>query len=168
MTDFFLSQILAGIVISFDLLSFQFKDRRKIISCFLLACILLSIHFALLGQWTAAAIMLISTCRYFTSIFTTSRRVASIFVLVSLATTFFTFNGITSLLSGAASVFQTVAAFSRNDKTLRLMMIVGITLWLVHNMLIASPMAVVAELLFMGSNLVGLYRYYIKPALIQN
>ncbi|CAM3724690.1 YgjV family protein [Parendozoicomonas haliclonae] len=165
MTDFLLSQILAGIAICFDMLSFQFKDRKKLLGCLFCACILLSTHFALLEQWTAAGMLLISTCRYFTSIFTTSKKAAAVFIVASLTTTFFTFNGITSVLSCSASVLQTTAAFNKNDKTLRLLMMAGICLWITHNTLVQSPMAVVVEVLFMASNLVGFYRYYLRPAL---
>ncbi len=39
-------------------------------------------------------------------------------------------------------------------------MIVGTLLWLIHNYLAGSPTAVLMELLFISSNLIGYYRYY--------
>ncbi|MBH0041641.1 YgjV family protein [Pseudoalteromonas sp. SWXJZ10B] len=39
-------------------------------------------------------------------------------------------------------------------------MVVGTSLWISHNMLVGSPIAVLMESLFMASNLVGLYRFY--------
>ncbi|RYV02067.1 hypothetical protein SOPP22_10850 [Shewanella sp. OPT22] len=162
MTDFFLSQVLVSIAICFDMVSFQFKDRKEIIACLFVAGILISIHFALLEQWTASGLMAISTIRYFTSIFTTSKKIASIFIASSLLATYFTFTGLVSLLSCAGSLFQTTAAFSKNDKTLRVLMIVGTSFWLLHNYVVQSPVAVLMEVLFISSNLVGYYRHYIQ------
>ena len=50
MTPFILSQILIGIAICFDLISFQLKERGKILGCLLVSCTLIGIHFALLEQ----------------------------------------------------------------------------------------------------------------------
>ncbi len=47
MNDFLLSQVLVAIAIGFDLLSFQFKERQKIVACLFCAGVLISTHFAL-------------------------------------------------------------------------------------------------------------------------
>ena len=60
MTLFALSQLLAGIAIGFDLLSFQFKERRQIIACLIVSCLLIATHFALLGLWTAMGLGLLA------------------------------------------------------------------------------------------------------------
>ena len=55
-----------------------------------------------------------------------------------------------------------MAAFQEDDRRLRQLMIVGTSFWLLHNYLIGSPTAVLMEVLFISSNLVGYYRYYFK------
>ena len=42
-------------------------------------------------------------------------------------------------------------------------MFIGTSFWLVHNYFANSPAAVFMEVLFLGSNLIGYYRHYIKP-----
>ncbi|MBY4675195.1 YgjV family protein [Marinobacterium arenosum] len=163
MSHFLLSQILVAIAICFDLLSFQFKERKRIVACLACAGVLISSHFALLEQWTAAALMSIATVRYLTSVFTTSRLTMLLFAAASVISTLFTYAGLISLLSCSGSLLQTVAAFQRDDRRLRLLMIVGTSVWLLHNYLANSPVAVVMEALFIGSNLVGYYRHYIRP-----
>ncbi len=64
------------------------------------------------------------------------------------------------LVSFVGSTIQTIATFSHSDQRLRLMMLVGISLWLINDLLIGSPMAALMELTFLCSNLVGYYRYY--------
>ncbi|MGF1870566.1 YgjV family protein [Photobacterium indicum] len=162
MTAFLLSQIIIGFAAFFDLLSFQFKERKKIILCFVFAVILIAIHFALLEQWTAAGLMALAAVRYITSLFTTSRQMAVLFSISALVVTYFTYAGFISLISCTASLFQNAAAFSKEDKQLRQFMILATSCWIVHNIIIGSPTAVLLELLFITSNLVGYYRYYVK------
>ncbi|CAK2649337.1 YgjV family protein [Vibrio crassostreae] len=162
MTPFFLSQILVAIAIGFDLMSFQFKDRQKIVTCLFFAGTLISSHFILLGQWTAASLMVIATIRYLVSVFSTSSKLKYLFCTASVLSTALTYSGLVSVIGCFASIFQTVAAFNKDDRRLREFMIVGTALWLTHNYLIGSPTAVVMEILFISSNLIGYYRYYFK------
>ena len=165
MSAFTLSQLLVAIAIVFDLMSFQFKTRERIVACLFVSGILISIHFCLLAQWTAAGLMGIATVRYLTSIFTTSKKVMWFFSGAAVLMSGLTYSGLVSVISCIGTLFQTRAAFCQADKNLRLLMIVGTSFWLCHNILVGSPMAVLMELLFIGSNLVGYYRYYFRGQL---
>ena len=162
MSVFFISQVLVWIAILFDLMSFQFKERKKIVACLFAAGVLISSHFILLEQWTAASLMVIATTRYLISIFSTSPKLKWLFCGSSIVATTVTFSGLVSIISCLGSLFQTVAAFNKEDKRLRELMIVGTSFWLLHNYLIGSPTAVLMEVLFISSNLIGYYRYYVK------
>lgn len=164
MTPFILSQVLVAIAIGFDLMSFQFKDRKKIVACLFFAGLFISSHFILLEQYTAASLMIIATVRYLVSVFSTSHKLKYVFCTASIISSIATYSGIISIISCIASVFQTVAAFSKDDRRLREFMIVGTSFWLIHNYIIGSPTAVLMEVLFISSNLVGYYRYYYKKA----
>lgn len=72
MSSFALSQVLVGLALCTDILSFQFKNRKHIVICLLISCILISTHFMLLGHWTAAGLGIIAAVRFATSIFSTS------------------------------------------------------------------------------------------------
>lgn len=161
---FFLSQCLIGIAIIFDFCSFQFKERHKIVACLFAAGLLITTHFILLEQWTASILMSIATLRYLSSIVTTSRKMMWFFSACSVTATAFTFAGLISIISCIGTLFQTRASFCESDKRLRQLMIVGTSFWLVHNYMVGSPAAVVMELLFISSNLIGYYRHYIRPA----
>ena len=163
MSLFIISQILVGIAILFDITSFQFKDRRKIVFCLSIAGMLISSHFLLLNQWTAATLMIIATIRYITSIFTTSKKIMYFFIASTFLSTIFTYSGIVSIISCLGSTFQTSAAFCKEDKNLRILMIIGTSFWLIHNYLIGSPTAVLMETIFILSNLIGFYKFYFKP-----
>lgn len=162
MTHFLLSQILVAIAICFDLLSFQFKERPKIIACLIISCVLISCHFALLGLWTATGLGLLATVRFLASLFTTSKRVMGLFMAASICISLVSFNGILSILSCLGSLFGTAGTFCKDDKRLRQILLIGTSLWLIHNILAKSPTAVLMEALFISSNLVGYYRFYLK------
>ncbi len=163
MSYFVLSQILIGIAIIFDILSFQFKERNKIVACLLVSCILIAIHFMLLGHWTAVCLGLLAAARFATSLFSTSKKVMGVFVCATILLSILSYEGLLSILACSGGCFGTVASFCKEDKQLRQLMLVGTSLWIVHNFLAGSPMAVLMEAIFIGSNLVGYFRYYIRP-----
>lgn len=163
MSDFILSQILIGIAICTDTLSFQFKERKKIVACLLISCTLISAHFMLLGHWTAAWLGLIAAVRFTTSMFSTSKKLMGLFVFATIVISIFTYDGLLSVLGCAGGIFGTIASFCKEDKLLRQLMLVGTSLWIVHNFLAGSPGAVLMEAIFISSNLLGYFRFYIRP-----
>ncbi|MEZ9593275.1 YgjV family protein [Shewanella sp. 10N.261.52.F9] len=163
MSDFILSQWLIVIAMIADLVSFQFKRKSKIVSCLCFSGVIISCHFALLEQCTAALLMLLAAFRYFVTIFSHSKRLLVFFLLLNTLAMMFTFSGGLSLLSFAGSTVQTIAAFCQHDRQLRQLMLFGTSIWLINNILVDSPAAIVMELLFIGSNLIGYYRHYNFP-----
>ncbi|MEM7117399.1 MAG: YgjV family protein [Chloroflexota bacterium] len=163
LSSFVLSQILIAVAIGVDILSFQFKERRKILACLVVSTLLISGHFMLLEHWTAAFLGLLSVARYSSSLITTSRRVMWLFLISVFAISAFSFEGTLSILGGVATAVTTIAAFGKDDKRLRQLMLLGTAIWIVHNYLAGSPGAVLMEAIFITSNLVGYFRYYIKP-----
>jgi hypothetical protein len=163
MSDFLLSQILIGIAICTDTLSFQFKDRKKIVACLLFSCILISVHFMLLGHLTAACLGLVAAIRFTTSIFSTSKKLMGLFIVATIIIAIFTYDGLLTILGCAGGIFGTVASFCKEDKLLRQLMLIGTLLWIVHNFLAGSPGAVLMEAIFISSNIVGYFRFYIRP-----
>lgn len=164
MSSFVLSQILVGIAICTDLISFQFKEKRQIVMCLLVSCTMISLHFMCLEHWTAALLGLLAALRFITSIFTTRKLYRTLFVVATVLISILTYEGLLSVLCTTGAIFGIYASFCDDDKPLRQLMAVGTSIWLFHNILAGSPGAVVMEILFLGSNIVGYFRYYIKPA----
>ena len=163
MSLFVLSQVLVGVALCSDIISFQFKKRAHIISCLFASCILISLHFICLGHWTAACLGILAASRFLVSLFSTSRVVMLFFMGMAILASILTYEGLLSILGCGGSLFGTVASFSKDDKLLRQLMLIGTILWLVHNIIAGSPGAVVVEIFFICSNLVGYFRYYIRP-----
>lgn len=163
MSDFLLSQILIGIAICTDTISFQFKDRNKIVACLLISCTLISAHFMLLGHWTATCLALVAALRFATSLFSTSKKLMALFIIATIVVSIVTYQGLLTIIGCSGALFGTVASFCKEDKLLRQLMLIGTILWIVHNFLAGSPGAVLMEAIFISSNLVGYFRFYIRP-----
>ena len=163
MSPFVISQILVGLALCTDILSFQFKERKQIVSCLLVSCLLISSHFMILGHWTAASLGVIAALRFTTSIFSTSKYFMYIFVAATWIVSIVTFQGLLSIIGCAAGTVGTMGSFCKEDKKLRQLMFGATLLWITHNYLAGSPGAVILEIFFAGSNIFGYYRFYIRP-----
>ncbi|MBB1333661.1 MULTISPECIES: YgjV family protein [unclassified Pseudoalteromonas] len=157
---FLVSQCLVAIATLLDLASFQFKSRKLILLCLFSSVLLTATHFFLLDKISASLLMLIAAVRYFYCIFNPSQWAMLGFMLLSTVAVILTWQGWLSGLALLATLIQTFASFQPRDMLLRLFMVFGTALWISHNLLVGSPMAVLMECLFLLSNLVGLWRFY--------
>ena len=64
-----------------------------------------------------------------------------------------------SLLALASTLIGTVGSFHGSEKAVRYSMMAAELLWTIHNIIVWSPVAIVMEVLFFGSNLLGLLRH---------
>ncbi|MBD1575686.1 YgjV family protein [Vibrio sp. S11_S32] len=90
---------MVGVAALFDIASFQFKNRTSLLTALCISALLIAAHFALLGQWTAACLLLIGACRYLAGIFFFDPRMKWLFYFVTMLATVVTFSGLTSVLS---------------------------------------------------------------------
>ncbi|MGL5525327.1 MAG: YgjV family protein [Aeromonas veronii] len=154
MSLFLWSQLVVSLALLLDLLSFQLRDRCRILACLALSCALNAGHFALLGQWSAACLLLLASVRFLVSIWLVRRILMWFFMGLACAAALATYQGLLSWIGLLASLLQTRAAFCPDDRLLRRWMLLGTLCWL------GSPVAALMEGLFLVSNLVGYYRHY--------
>ncbi|MBL0622646.1 YgjV family protein [Aeromonas veronii] len=160
MSLFLWSQLVVSLALLLDLLSFQLRERRRILACLALSCVLNAGHFALLGQWSAASLLLLASVRFLVSIWLVHRILMWLFMGLACAAALATYQGLLSWIGLLATLLQTRAAFCPDDRQLRRRMLLGTLCWLGNNLLVGSPVAALMEGLFLVSNLVGYYRHY--------
>ncbi|NMR24869.1 YgjV family protein [Pseudoalteromonas sp. NEC-BIFX-2020_015] len=160
---FILSQCLVAVATLLDLASFQFKSRKFILLCLFSSVLLTATHFFLLNKMSAALLMLIAATRYFYCIFNRSQWAMLGFMLLSCVAVALSWQDWLSGLALIATLIQTFASFRQRDVLLRLFMVLGTAFWISHNILVGSPVAVLMECLFLMSNLIGLFRFYVLP-----
>ena len=167
MSAFALSQLLIGVAFVIDMASFQFRQKRHVLMCLAFAASLIGTHFLLLEIYTAAVLGFVAAARFITALFTQSRRLYLVFVAAVLINAWFTWAGLLSALGTLGALLSTTAAFSGTDQRFRLVMMASSIIWVLHNSLAGSPAALALECVFLGSNMVGYYRFYLRPGRAQ-
>ena len=159
---FLFSQIFAGIAIISDFISFQCKDRKKIITFFIISAVLVFLHYLLLERYVAAIVIWIWIIRFFVSYYSTKKYRIYIFISLFAFTTIVFFKDIYDIFIFLWISLITIWVFQKNDKLLRIFMMFWTSMIILYNLLILSPVWVLLEWLFLWSNFIWYYRHYIK------
>ncbi|NIB39868.1 YgjV family protein [Pseudomaricurvus alkylphenolicus] len=163
MSDFVFSQILGLLGLIFDSGSAQFKKRVYFFSAMGIGALFIAGHFYMLEQYTAASMFVIAAVRHFITIRFRSRYLYLVFVLSALGLVALTYSSYLSLLSGLANILMVSGSFSHTQKNMRLLLMVGAFVWLIINVIIFSPAAILLELVFLVSGSIGYYRHVYRP-----
>ncbi|MBR9706161.1 YgjV family protein [Candidatus Pacearchaeota archaeon] len=159
---FILSQVAMFLAMGLDFLSLQFKKRKQIYLTLVFSASLISAHYFLLGKITAGIIVFFSALRFITCMFTTNKKYLVIFLVLNTLTLIFTYTEIYDFLIYIGLFIFIIGNFQKNDKLMRKQMMIGTSLIILYNLVIFSPMGIIAESSFLIGNFVGYYRHYIK------
>jgi len=159
---FWISQILVFVAMITDIISWQCKKREIILVWLAISTLLIGTHFILLEAYVGAVMIYIATIRFITSIFSTNPRLVWLYHLLVLVGGFFTIKSGMGIIALVANLVFNYASFRPTDKRLRQWMMLGTSIWIVYNILIFTPMGIFIETVFLLSNVVGYYRYYIR------
>ncbi|MBS9784111.1 YgjV family protein [Candidatus Gracilibacteria bacterium] len=163
-TFFIISQILVFIAIITDFISFQVKDRKKVLLWLTLSCILVTIHYFLLGKINAGFLLVISTLSFLVSLFSYNKKWISVFFVLYLIPILFNYKEISDILLFIAVYIMLIAKFQKDDKKIRIGIMIGCLFTITYNIIIFTPMGVLLECIFLGSNIIGYWKHYIKKS----
>lgn len=119
--------------------------------------VLYGFHFALLGLPTAVVSCAIALARITLSIYTRSLLCAVILIMISIALAFALSRSTVEILPLTASAVLTLALFRFEGIKLRLGLLAGSVLWLIHNLYVQSWGGICLETCFCLSTLWGLW-----------
>lgn len=162
MSTFFISQILATLAFLFGMASFQFKPRKLVLLCIFFCAVFNASHFMMLERYGAGTLIFVNSLRFLVAAFFPSQRWMWFFLGLSVVSFAFTWTDIISLLGLAATLIGTVGTFKHTDREVRLYLMWVSAFWVVHNLLVGSPVAMLMEACFLVSNYVGWKRFYSK------
>ena len=160
MNPFIISQIIAACALGAGLLSFQLKKREHVLGAFALMSALFSLHFYVLGETTAAAVVAVSVVRFITSIFCKHKAFMYLFIVLTIAVGWFTYEAWYNLVAIAAALLGVVATFQQNDKRLREIMMSSNVTMAVHDLIVMTPVGIAVDCTIMISNVIGYIRFY--------
>lgn len=156
--SFALSQCLATMAFISGIVAFQRYDRASMLKFWFVSALLNASHFAVLGQYEAACFVGLTALRFLVAALSPRQRWMYCFLALSTLLIVVSYTSPVNLLPYLAAVVGTIGSFQKNVSLVRLLMAVGATSWIIHNLLVGSPVAVLMELAFLSSNLVGYIR----------
>ena len=159
---FILSQLLVLCAIVTDYISFQFKERKKILLILSISSLLVVIHYLLLNQVNAFIFEVLILCAFLVSAYTTSKKVLALFLVVFLLPLIFNYSSYQDILIFIGVYISLIAKFQKNDKLIRILTMLGTLFIIVYNIIIFTPIGVLLELMYLISNISGFYKFYIK------
>jgi hypothetical protein len=157
---YLIAQLFGLIGMLVAIFSQQFKGRKPILLCFIVANLLNAIHFFLLSAMTGVVLAVIGAVRFFVSMFSIKKAWLVFFLIVNTLVLPFVFEG--WLLSGTAylaATFIIISTFLESDHAMRIAIIIGASGWLLYGVLIESIIEVVANAFFLISSILGWYRH---------
>jgi len=162
--SFILSQLLAAAAFGCGIYAFFRRDRSTMLLFWFLSAFLNSCHFALLGQLEAAAFVGLSAMRFLVAAKYRRPFWLWFFLLVSCGVFIVSYQSPLNALPFLAAIVGTVGSFQQRVNVVRLCMAVGASAWIVHNILVGSPMAALMEIAFLSSNLLGFLKHRTKAS----
>jgi len=159
LTPFLISQILAVGTLVAGMAAFQFRDRTIILRGWFVAALFGSAHFWFLDAYEACLLVGVTALRFLVSSFTTNRRAYYFFMVLAVAGFTVTYQSLLSFLPLAATLVGTWGSFQGTDRAVRWSMFGAQACWVTFNIVIWSPVAILVEVLFFSSNLIGMLRH---------
>lgn len=155
---FVISQSLAALAFTSGIIAFQQHHRATMLKFWFVSALLNACHFAVLAQYQAALFVGLTAIRFLVAAISPRRRWMYAFLILSSLLFFLTYSTALNLLPYLAAIVGTIGSFQKNVVLVRILMAIGASAWIVHNLLVGSPVAVLMELAFLSSNLVGYIR----------
>ncbi|HVI88392.1 MAG TPA: YgjV family protein [Dongiaceae bacterium] len=152
----------AGLLGMFCLATFPlFHARSAMLSVYIGNNLAFVMHYGLLHDWTAAAmngLMAVQTLVAIRIAEAPRYRWVYYLLMATLAVMVaMTWQGLPSLFAGMAAAFSTFGRMQSRELPLRLLMLMAMPCWLVHDIIVSSMPGFTADLLSIG---IGLYMLY--------
>jgi hypothetical protein len=157
---FLLSQILAGLAFAFGMASFQFRPRKLVLISIFFCAIFNASHFWVLERYGAGTLIFVNALRFLVAAFWPSQRWMWFFMGLSLVSFALTWVDWVSLLGLAATLIGTVGTFKHTDREVRVYLMWVSGFWVLHNLMVGTPVAMLMEACFLVSNYIGWRRFY--------
>ncbi len=161
-STFLLSQIFAAVSFLLGIASFQFKNRSHTLFCLSATQLFAAVTFWLLGAYVAMAVLLISSVRFFVSIFIQHTYMKYMFIGVILLAGVVIYQFPFDIVSILAGILGTLGAFSSEPQQMRKFFMGGTALAVLYSVLIFSPVTIFAESCYFMSNTFSYWRFYLK------
>lgn len=158
LSPFIWSQLLALLAFIAGISAFQLRQRQPMLLCWFLSAALNACHFVVLGQLAAGLFVGVTAARFLVAAYYPKPLWMWLFLALSTLLLWLTYQSPLQLLPFLAAIVGTIGSFQSKVLWVRSCMALGACAWIIHNILVGSPVAVAMELAFLASNLLGFWR----------
>jgi hypothetical protein len=155
---FIISQVIIFLSFLVGIIANQAQSRSNILRIWSVAALLSCIHFFVLGEYVAATFVFVTFLRFVISSITTNIRWMFVFFVVASFNLYINYSEMHHILSFLATIIGTIGSFQKNVYAVRVGMFAASSTWIIHNLIVFSPVAVLMEFFFIVSNVIGTYR----------
>ncbi|MDC5819084.1 YgjV family protein [Vibrio europaeus] len=155
-----LAQIVGGFAFIIGVMAFWQKDDTRFRYQMMVFCLVMGVHFILMGATVAAIGVIINAVRSFASIKTQSRKVMWFFIGLMWLMTLPNITHLFEFMTVVGSSVATWALFSKQGIALRSLILFNSLCWVVHNIWLGSIGGSLIEATFIVTNLITIVRLY--------
>jgi hypothetical protein len=155
-----LAQFFGMISFTLGVLCFYQRDDKRLKMMMLLLQLNNVLHFGLLGAWTASLSALIAVGRTGLALRTRSRRLAYLFIVLSVVLGFLVGDRWTDIFPILGTCMGTYALFCLSGIAMRLAFLLGACFWLTNNIIVGSLGGTLLEATLIAVNLNTIRRLY--------
>lgn len=155
-----LAQFFGMISFTLGVLCFYQRDDKRLKMMMLLLQLNNVLHFGLLGAWTASLSALIAVGRTGLALRTRSRRLAYLFIVLSVVLGFLVGDRWTDIFPVLGTCMGTYALFCLSGIAMRLAFLLGACFWLTNNIIVGSLGGTLLEATLIAVNLNTIRRLY--------
>lgn len=162
LSAFLLSQVLVGIALVSNLVSFHFRKRATVLSLLTLSVALVSAHLFLLGETTAGLLTLYAVVYFLVSTRTTSQKIMWAFMAGGAIIFAYTYSSLLDWFVLVSTVLTLLSIFNPNQRRMREYQFAGTITRIVYYSIIFSPVGILLEVTLLISNVTSYYRFYLR------
>ncbi len=170
---FVFSQIFAVINYLFIMLSYAVKKRKQLLIYSFLSLIANGLSYVFLAAWSGLAMVGVAILRNIIFLFQNKKEndktisaqdwiILSFLILICSVLAFVTYSGFLSLFSVFATILYTVSVWQKNIFVYNICGIIVSVLWIIYDIFVFSPLAIVCEIVMLLFVLVSLIVRLVK------
>ncbi|CAK1765803.1 YgjV family protein [Vibrio crassostreae] len=163
-----IAQGIGGIAFLVGVMAFWQKDDMRFRYQMMMFCLIMGIHFTLMGATVATIGVMINALRSYASIKTQSRKVMWFFIGLMWVMTLPNITHFFEFITVLGSSVATWALFTKQGVTLRSFILFNSLCWISHNIWLGSIGGSLVEGAFIATNLFTIYRLHQRRLLIEN
>ncbi len=158
-------QIIGFVGLLFFVLSFQQKNRSRILVLMVFGQAIFLFHFILLGAWTAAGMNMVGIARTLVFRYRESKKWADwrywpvVFILLFIVAGFIARESWLGVLPVVAMSIETAGLWMKNLRVLRFINLFPHPFWFTYNLLKGSWAGVVCEVFVLSSIIIAILRF---------